>query len=129
MNDENKIPATDAGKAVRKSLKPDTAQEGIDSISDAIAAAPSPLLPPTIMRIEDIDKDPKLVQAYNLGFNAGLTHLAIADEKQHLRDEFAWAFMSGAVANHGQQIDAPQAAKKAYEMADAMLEARENKKK
>lgn len=77
------------------------------------------------MTKEEIDADPKLIEAYNDGFHAGARAVEITQENKMLRDEFAWAAMSGAVANHGITLNTTQAARASYALADAMMAERQ----
>lgn len=66
----------------------------------------------------------RLIIEYNNGWAAGIKTMAEADTQRNLRDEFAGAALSGAIANHGIGIDKLHAARFSYLIADVMLAAR-----
>lgn len=57
--------------------------------------------------------------------NTELKSKMIAAERAQLRDEFAKAALQGMLADHTRDMYVHELAEKAYEFADAMLEARE----
>jgi transcriptional regulator with XRE-family HTH domain len=64
-----------------------------------------------------------LIQAYEAPID--YNQAAIASEKQRLRDQFAGQALAGLLADPTRRATSREYAKCAYEIADAMLEARE----